>query len=110
MVVDRRSRRAHAPLLAAEYFLDKQRARCGAGAVALFDGREMLAVSSDAPTDHATLRMWVGEVARGGPGPSRDVFVHPVNLLGRELLLASIDARLPSIREAERGLDRIFAG
>lgn len=110
MIADRRARRAHAPLLAAEYFLDRQRERCGAGAVALFDGREMLAVSAASNADPTTLRMWVGEVARGGPGPSRDVFVHPVQVLGRVLHLASIDARVPSVREAERGLARILDG
>ncbi len=109
MVVDRRSRRAHSPLLAAEYLLDAHRARGNAKAVALFDGREMLAASSASRADEVTLRMWVGDVSQGGAGPVRDCYVHRVALLGRELLVASLDGRLQSVKAIETGLHRILA-
>lgn len=110
MVVDRRSRRAHSPLLAAEYLLDAHRKRGGARAVALFDGREMLASSSATRADEVTLRMWVGDVSQGGEGPARDCYVHRVPVWGRELVLASLDGRMNSVRTLAAGLDRILGG
>lgn len=109
MVVDRRNRRAHSPLLAAEYLLDAARRRGGAKAVALFDGREMLASSSATRADEVTLRMWVGDVTQGGEGPARDCFVHRVPMWGRELVVASLDGRLQSVKSIEKGLHRILA-
>jgi hypothetical protein len=110
MIADRRTRRAHSPLLAAEYLLDTQRRLGGARAVALFDGREMLAGSAESRADEVTLRTWAVEVARGGEGPSRDLFVHRVPLWGRELLLASLDGRVSSVKSVTSGLLRILAG
>jgi hypothetical protein len=110
MLVDRRTRRAHAPLRAAEHLLAAHRERCGARAVVLFDGRAMLASSALAPADEATLRMWIGDLAHGGTGPSRDIYLHRVPLWGRQLTLASLDGRVGSVKAVASGLSRILAG
>jgi len=109
MPTDRRSRRAHAPLLAAEYFLDAQRQHAGASAVMLWDGGEPLltSVAKDAPDTLVEAAM--RDVTSGGQGFDRDIFVHKLNVFGRELDLISVDARLSSVRRVESSLSRIFA-
>jgi hypothetical protein len=47
MTSDRRTRRAHAPLLALEYFLDAERERSGASALGVFLDSEPLVVSAE---------------------------------------------------------------
>ena len=109
MLVDRRTRRAHAPLRAAEHLLAAHRARCGARAVVLFDGRAMLASSALERSDEATLRMWIGDLAQGGAGPTRDMYLHSVPVWGRKQQLASLDGRVDSVKAIANGLSRIFA-
>jgi hypothetical protein len=106
---DRRSRRAHAPLLAAEYFLDAQREQVGASAVMLWDGVEPLCSSKASGPSGAHAEAALRDAKLGGHGFDRDVFMHPVKVSGRELILMSIDARLPSLRRVETSLARIFA-
>lgn len=109
MQKDRRSRRAHAPLLAAEYFLDAQREQVGASAVILWDGTEPLCSSKAGGSSGLTAEAALRDAKLGGSGYDRDVFMHPVKVSGRDLLLMSIDARLPSLRRVESSLARIFA-
>lgn len=106
---DRRSRRAHAPLLAAEYFLDAQRVEVGASAVMLWDGSEPLCSSKAGGPSGFTAEAALRDAKTGGSGFDRDVFMHPVKVSGRELLVMSIDARLASLRRVESSLARIFA-
>ncbi len=107
---DRRNRRAHAPLLAAEYFLDAQREQVGAGAVMLWDGSEALCSSKVGGPSGAHAEAALRDAMAGGNRFERDVFMHPVKVSGRDLLVMSIDARLPSLRRVEASLSRIFAG
>ncbi len=106
---DRRRRRAHSPLLAAEYYLDSERERSGAAAVILWEGSEPLATSVAREADRAMFTAVAREAERDGSEPGRDVYVHRVTVGGRTLLLASVDARLPSVRRAEAALARILA-
>lgn len=108
MQSDRRRRRAQTPLLAAEYFLDSQRQRINASAVVLFEGSEPLAASVQRESERATVEAMMREVSLGESESDRDLFIHRVKLLGREFYLASLDARLPSVRQVERTLARIF--
>jgi len=96
-------------LLAAEYFLDAQRQHAGASAVMLWDGGEPLltSVAKDAPDTLVEAAM--RDVTSGGQGFDRDIFVHKLNVFGRELDLISVDARLSSVRRVESSLSRIFA-
>ncbi|MBL8743608.1 MAG: hypothetical protein JNK04_21005 [Myxococcales bacterium] len=107
---DRRTRRAHAPLLAAEYFLDAQRAKVGASAVMLWDGTEPLCSSKAGGPSGVDAEAALRDARAGGYGQGRDVFMHPLKVSGRELVLMSVDARLPSVRRVESSLSRIFAG
>jgi hypothetical protein len=107
MVGDRRKRRALSPLLAAEHFLDAELERCSADALFLMDRGEVVASS-----------VREGGVYRSGPplaaaysdaGASCDLYAHVVDVRGRSLLFASIGARVKSVREVERSIDRIFS-
>lgn len=95
---DRRKKRAVGPLLATEYLLDAQRERAGAEAVVLFDGGELLASSGRLGGEPGALLEHDG-----------DVYTHRLSLEGRSMVLASLGARVKSVRGVEEALARILA-
>jgi hypothetical protein len=105
MMSDRRKKRAHAPLLALEYFLDAERARSGAAAVGLFHGGEALATSA---TDVVARRELAATMAGGST--QRDLYVLPLSVGGRRVTLASLDRRVRSMRSVEHSVGRILGG
>jgi hypothetical protein len=110
MPVDRRARRAVAPLLAAEYFLDAERARAKASVIVLMDGSDVLASSVAAGEDlDAVARAGAAVAAGRVPADDRDLYAHTLRLGGRDLVLATADARVRSVREIERHLGRILS-
>jgi len=106
MIVDRRSRRAFAPLLAVEYLLDAERERSGASAVGLFSHGEPWVMSAPSGGERNALTGLVRDAARG----ERDLYVHPIRVGQRQMVLASIDARVRSSRRVEASIARILAG
>lgn len=86
------------PLLATEYLLDAQRERAGAEAVVLFDSGELLASSGALGAEPGAL------LERDG-----DVYTHRLSLEGRSMVLASLGARVKSVRVVEEALARILA-
>lgn len=117
MVKDRRTKRAHAPLLALEYFLDAEREKVGASAIGLFLDDEPLVVSAADAFSQRALASCVGDRASreramaadrsGGEPTDRDLYVLP--MAEGELVLASLDARVRSVREMERSITRILS-
>lgn len=115
MVNDRRTKRAHAPLLALEYFLDAERARVGASAIGLFLDDEPLVMSAADSFSQRALTTSVGDresrakamgLERSGDVTDRDLYV--LQMAEGELVLASLDARVRSVREMERSITRIL--
>ncbi|MFO0553152.1 MAG: hypothetical protein U0271_32490 [Polyangiaceae bacterium] len=107
---NRRTRRTEAPLLAAQYFLDAQRSRSsGVRAIVLFDGPDVLVSSADSNRERAYSVAWAWDAISGATALERDVFVHPIEILGRPMYLATVDARLASVLETERALTRILS-
>ncbi|NUP14239.1 MAG: hypothetical protein HOW73_50030 [Polyangiaceae bacterium] len=104
MIGDRRTRRAHAPLLALEYFLDAERARSGASAVGIYLDDEVLATSA---VDQRCSRA-LGDSMSGSDAGVRDVYVLPLRVGEHSLRVASLDRRVRSVRAVERTVRRIL--
>ncbi len=105
---DRRARRAHAPLLAAEYYLERVRERCGLPAIVLADGRDVLAGAGDGLSRLAEA----GATVLGGGDATlddADFFAHAVTIAGRSCVLASLGGRVDRVRRLEADLSRIFS-
>ncbi|NUO52227.1 MAG: hypothetical protein HOV80_25520 [Polyangiaceae bacterium] len=107
MVGDRRKRRALSPLLAAEHYLDAELERCSAEALFLMDRGEVVASSVRDGGRYEGGTPLAAAYSDGGA--SCDLYAHVVDVRGRSLLFASIGARVRSVREVERSIDRIFA-
>ncbi len=104
---DRRKRRAHSPLLAAEHFLEAELGRCSAAALFLLERGEVIASTMRVGERVALVDAFQGAIAPGPDG--RDLYAHVLEVPGRELLLASVGARVRSVREVERSIGRIFS-
>ena len=106
MVVDRRQKRAVAPLVALEYFLDAERARSGASALGLFVSDEALVASAKDAAAHR-------ELVHNAPIADltdRDLYVLPMRIGAGTMKLVSMDARVASLASVERAVARILAG
>lgn len=86
------------PLLATEYLLDAHRERAGAEAVLLFECGELFASSGPLGGEPGEL------LERDG-----DLYTHRLSLAGRSMVLASLGARVKSVRGVEEALARILA-
>lgn len=107
MAPDRRKRRALSPLLAAEHYLDAERERCSAEALFLMDHGEVVASSVREGGRYKGGSRLADAYSDGGA--SCDLYAHVVDVRGRSLTFASIGARVRSVREVERSIDRIFS-
>jgi hypothetical protein len=107
MVNDRRKRRALSPILATEHFLEAEMERCSASALFLLDGGEVVASSlrDGEPLQRENAR----RLAMGIGDDGRDLYAHVLDVAGRSMLFASVGARVRSVREVERSIDRIFS-
>lgn len=106
MVRDRRQRRALSPLLATEHYLDAELERCSAAALFLMDRGEVVASSVREGAGYEAGPALAGALREDAAG---DLYAHVVDVAGRSLLFASLGARVRSVREVERSIDRIFS-
>lgn len=100
--LDRRARRAHSPLLAAEYYLDSVRKHANAGGIALLSDSDLIA-KCGAGADV------ILEAMRGAGSEVVDIFLHAIQVRGETMLLGTLDRRVGSVRAVEAALNRIFA-
>lgn len=100
--LDRRTRRAHSPLLAAEYYLDAVRARSNAGGIALLSGNDLIAKCGAGANA-------IIEAMQGAGSEVIDIFLHAIQVHGQTMLLGTLDRRVGSVRAVEADLNRIFA-
>lgn len=104
MTSDRRNRRAHAPLLALEYYLDAERERSGATALGLFLDSEPLVVSAR----ESAAGLLLTELLAEGATCQRDLYVHALPCQDGALTLASLDRRVGSARGVASTVERIL--
>ncbi|MBK6514849.1 MAG: hypothetical protein IPM79_24625 [Polyangiaceae bacterium] len=104
MTSDRRTRRAHAPLLALEYFLDAERERSGASALGVFLDSEPLVVSAEESASGLLLT----ELLADGSTCQRDLYVHALPFGESSMKLASLDRRVGSARSVAATVERIL--
>ncbi len=107
MVNDRRKRRALSPILATEHFLEAELDRCAATALFLLDGGEV--VASSLRDGQPVARESARRLAMGVEDDGRDLYAHVLDVAGRSMLFTSVGARVKSVREVERSIDRIFS-
>jgi hypothetical protein len=99
--------RSSSPAVAVEFYLEAERTRSGAAALALVEGTVVVAASGRSQADLETL---AGSLAAGVAPVDRDLYAHELRPAGQALRLASLDARVKSVRNVERDLERIFVG
>lgn len=107
MARDRRVLRSSSPAVAVEFYLESERTRSGAAALALVEAGVVVAASGRSEADLETL---AGSLAAGVAPVDRDMYDHELSAAGQALRLASLDARVKSVRDVERALERIFVG
>jgi hypothetical protein len=99
---DRRRKRAHVPLRAAQYYLDAVRERVSARGIALLCQNDVIARSGDgADAILAALK--------GAGDQVLDIFLHAIQVGGKTMLLGTLDRRVDRVRVVEADLNRIFA-
>jgi hypothetical protein len=102
---ERRLRRSSSPREAAELYLAAERDRSHASALLISDGGRIVAASAASPRDLLGLQRAIVEQDE----TDRDHFQHQLDVAGRSLRLASLDARVRSVRAVQRDLARILA-
>ncbi len=106
---DRRVRRAHSPLLAVGYYLDRVRERCDLPAIVVSDGTDVLAGSGvDIDALAAAGASMLGGDTERTLG-DEDFFAHNVTIGGRASILTSRGGRVDRVRKLEADITRILA-